>query len=76
MPMIYQYDYSMDEGTAGILGFMMLTVWLLVVLLPCSLFFRKMRILGRNPFIVSILALAVLVLLGIFTEILRFPEFL
>ena len=46
--MIYQYDDSMDEGTAGILGFMMLTVWLLVALLPCSLFLRKMRIIGRK----------------------------
>ena len=46
--MIYQYDDSMDEGTAGILGFMMLTVWLLVVLFPCSLFLRKMRIIGRK----------------------------
>ena len=74
--LIYQYDYSMDEGTAVILGFMMLSVWLLVALLPCILFLRKMRLLGRKPFIVSILALAVLVLLGVVTEILRFPEFL
>ena len=74
--MIYQYDYTMDEGTAGILGFMMLSVWLLVALLPCILFLRKMRLLGRKPFIVSILALAVLVLLGITMQILRFPEIL
>lgn len=74
--MIYQYDYTMDEGTAGILGFMMLSVWLLVAQLPCSLFLRKMRVFSRRAFTGSVLALAVLVLLGIVIEILRFPQFL
>jgi len=73
---IYQYDYSMDEGTAGILGILMLSVWLLVALLPCICFLRKMRLLGRKAFIVSIIALVLLVLLGIVMEILRFSKIL
>ena len=74
--LIYQYDYSMDEGTAGILGFMMLCVWLLLALLPCILFLRKMRMLGRKAFIVSIIVLLVLILLGIAKQILRFSQIL
>ena len=74
--LIYQYDYSMDEGTAVILGFMMLCVWLLLALLPCILFLRKMRMLGRKAFIVSIIVLLVLILLGIAMQILRFSQIL
>ena len=74
--LIYQYDYSMDEGTAVILGFMMLCVWLLLALLPCILFLRKMRMLGRKVFIVSIIVLLVLILLGIAMQILRFSQIL
>ena len=74
--LIYQYDYSMDEGTAVILGFMMLCVWLLLALLPCILFLRKMRMLGRKAFIVSIIVLMVLILLGIAMQILRFSQIL
>ena len=74
--LIYQYDYSMDEGTAVILGFMMLSVWLLVALLPCILFLRKMCMLGRKAFIVSIIVLLVLILLGIAMQILRFSQIL
>ena len=73
---IYQYDYSMDEGTAVILGFMMLCVWLLLALLPCILFLRKMRMLGRKAFIVSIIVLLVLIFLGIAMQILRFSQIL
>ena len=74
--LIYQYDYSMDEGTAVILGFMMLSVWLLVALLPCILFLRKMRMLGRKAFIVSTIVLLVLIFLGIAMQILRFSQIL
>ena len=74
--LIYQYDYSMDEGTAVILGFMMLCVWLLLALLPCILFLRKMRMLGRKAFIVSIIVLLVLIFLGIAMQILRFSQIL
>ena len=31
---IYQYDASMDEGTAGILGAVCLVIWVLAVLWP------------------------------------------
>jgi len=31
---IYKYDYSMDEGTAFILGLILLVLWLLFALLP------------------------------------------
>ncbi len=74
--LIYQYDYSMDEGTALILGLIMLSIWVLIALLPCIIYLRKMRLLGRKVLAWSISALAVLVLLGLTMQILRFPEIL
>ena len=31
---IYQYDYSMDEGTAVVFGIVMMFIWLLLAVLP------------------------------------------
>lgn len=70
----YQYDYSMDEGTALILGLIMLFIWVLFALIPCIIFLKKMRLLGRKVLAWSIIGLVVLTLLGIVTQILRFPE--
>ena len=74
--LIYQYDYSMDEGTALILGLIMLFIWVMVALTPCIIFIKKMRLLGRKVLAGSISILVVPVLLGIVTQILRFPEIL
>lgn len=41
--LIYKYDYSMDEGTAGIIGFAILVLWLLAVLLPDILLLRYVK---------------------------------
>ncbi len=73
---IYQYDYSMDEGTAVILGFLMLSVWVLIALLPCIIYLRKMRLLGRKALAWSISVLVASVLLGIAMQILRIPKIL
>lgn len=72
--LIYQYDASMDEGTALILGLIMLFVWGLFALLPCIVFLRKMRILGGKALAWGIRVLAVSLLLGIAMQILRWPE--
>ena len=74
--LIYQYDYSMDEGTVLILGLTMLFIWVMVALTPCIIFIKKMRLLGRKVLAGSISILVVSVLLGIVTQILRFPEIL
>lgn len=74
--LIYQYDYSMDEGTALILGLTMLSVWVLIALLPCITYLRKMRLLGRKALAWSISVLAVSLLLGIAMQILRIPKIL
>lgn len=74
--LIYQYDYSMDEGTALILGLTMLFIWVILALIPCVIFLKKMRLLGRKVLAGSISILVVPVLLGIVTQILRFPEIL
>ena len=74
--LLYQYDYSMDEGTALILGLIMLFIWVLVALIPYVIFFKKMHLLGRKVLAGSISILVVLVLFGIVIQILRFPEIL
>lgn len=51
--LIYQYDFSMDEGTAGIIGFGSLMLWIFVVLLPLILFFKKMYAVGRRHFLIA-----------------------
>ena len=38
---IYEYDYTMDEGTAIIFGIVMAIMWLLVALLPTVLLMRR-----------------------------------
>ncbi len=74
--LIYRYDYSMDEGTAFILGVTMLSVWVLLALFPCILFLKKMCLLGRKALAGSSIGLVVLMLLGIVSQILRFSEIL
>ena len=74
--LIYRYDYSMDEGTAVILGLIMLAIWVLFAMIPCIIFLKKMRLFGRRALTGSIIGLVVVILLGIVTEILRFPEIL
>ena len=39
--LIYKYDYSMDEGTAGIIGVILLVLWIVAALLPNVVFIKK-----------------------------------
>lgn len=60
---IYKYDFSMDEGAAGILGFALLVIWLPVVLLPDILLIKDMWRLNRKylfPVLAFILLFAVI----------------
>ncbi len=41
--LIYKYDYSMDEGTAGIIGGVLLLSWICIVLLPNIIFAKKIK---------------------------------
>lgn len=51
--LIYKYDFSMDEGTAGILGLISLVIWILSVLLPDILFIRRMYSVNRKYMFVT-----------------------
>lgn len=57
---IYDYDYSMDRGTALIIGVFMLALWILFALLPDIIFvehmYRKNR---RYAYIAVILVLVI-----------------
>lgn len=46
--MIYQYDFSMDEGTAGFLGIFLLVLWAAMVLVPAVIFLKRMYLTGRK----------------------------
>ena len=39
--LIYKYDYSMDEGTAWIIGSILLALWIVLVLFPIVVFIKK-----------------------------------
>ena len=59
---IYEYDYSMDEGTALIFGVFMLAVWILFALLPDIIFIERMYKVKKKYASIS---LAIAVLLGV-----------
>ncbi len=46
--MIYKYDYSMDEGTAIIMGIFLLALWLFIVLVPIIGFLRYAYTLNKK----------------------------
>lgn len=52
---IYKYDYTMDSGTAGIFGAILLVVWLLIALLPDIYFIKKLYLIRRKYVVVAIL---------------------
>ncbi len=62
--LIYKYDYTMDEGTAEILGIILLLMWVLMVLVPVVLFLKKMKYYGNKEKICVISGLLIAVLLG------------
>lgn len=61
--LIYQYDYTMDEETAVILGSIMLFIWILFVLLPVIIFLKRMHTLGSKALASSIVGMIILVTL-------------
>lgn len=61
---IYELDYSMDEGTAGIIGVVLLVLWILAVLLPVYFFIKKNK--KHKVWILLIIILPVLLCMGTF----------
>lgn len=45
---IYQIDGTFDEGTAGIIGIMLLVGWIIAALVPDILYIMKMKTYGRQ----------------------------
>lgn len=52
---IYKYDYTMDSGTAGIFGAVLLVLWVLLALLPDIYFIKKLYWIGRKYVVVAII---------------------
>lgn len=62
---IYKYDYTMDSGTAGIFGVILLLAWVLLALLPDIYFIKKLYLIGRKYIIVAIIVFVLLMVLSI-----------
>lgn len=60
---IYDYDLTMDSGTALIFGIFMLAVWILFVLLPDILFVERMYKLKRGYAYISLAAVVLFAVL-------------
>ena len=73
--LIYQYDYSMDEGTAVIMGLLMLFFWVVLAMIPCIGFLKRMRIFGKKALAGSIIGMGMMALLCMVIQILRFIKF-
>ena len=56
---IYQIDGTFDEGTAGIIGIMLLGGWIIAALLPDILYIMKMKTYGRK-FVCIALGIAII----------------
>lgn len=61
--LIYQYDFSMDEGLAGYVGVLSLGIWILLALVPLVVFLHRVKLTGRKRFWITITGLASLILL-------------
>lgn len=60
--LVYRYDFSMDEGIAGIIGAFSLMVWILLAFVPAVLFGKKMYLAGRKHFLTALGMAAALVM--------------
>ena len=61
---IYELDYSMDEGTAGIIGVVLLVLWILAVLLPVYFYIKMNK--EHKVWLLLIIILPLLLCMGIF----------
>lgn len=59
--LIYQYDHSMDEGTAIFIGLFLLILWLLIVVLPIIGFMRYVYQINKKNLLFCIISMIVLV---------------
>lgn len=62
---IYDYDYSMDIGTALIIGVFMLALWVLFALLPDIIFVEHMYRMNRRYAYIAVISVFVICLLSI-----------
>lgn len=61
---IYKYDYSMDEGTATILGIVMAAVWLILAMLPSILMFKRLYEVAHKYAYAFVIAIALLIVIS------------
>lgn len=61
--MIYRYDYSMDDGTAIIIGIVLLILWILFGLIPNVYLGKKLYSINRKYFIIYIICVVLLCVL-------------
>ncbi len=65
--LIYTYDYSMDEGTAIIIGFLLLILWIVLAAFPIvSLLIRVFKY-DKKYALISICLMIVFYMIGVMT---------
>lgn len=60
--LIYKYDYSMDEGTAGIFGIVLAVLWIVFAMIPNVATMKMMYNKDRRLAVVYLIAVAILCL--------------
>lgn len=58
--LIYKYDYSMDDGTAIIIGIFLLVMWLILALLPNVVLLKQMSRINKKYFVGNIVSIILL----------------
>ena len=59
---IYKYDYSMDEGTALIIGAALFILWVLIGAIP-NIYFGKKLFFGKKQFFIGYIIWVILLCL-------------
>ena len=63
--MIYKYDYSMDEGTAIIVGFVLLILWIGLVAFPIVALLLRLFRYNKKYVSISIVFIVALYMIGV-----------
>jgi len=63
--LIYKYDYSMDEGTAIIIGFILLILWIIFAAFPIVALLLRLFKYDKKYASVSIILIIVFCMVGV-----------
>lgn len=62
---IYEYDYSMDEGTAIIIGMILAVLWILLALVPNIYLGKRLKLINIKLFYTYLASMILLYIAGV-----------